>query len=175
MNEQNLVPRNARWWAIACYLSGLLYLVVILLISIFAYLWLPKLLSSQSQNGLIALAFNLIPGLFWLSLFTPLFVWKLAKNVHPFAVSAGKTSWNLMLNLIVLSAATFLLTIFLISVLCGLTAMNAQDKIVDYILLGAMVLIGILATTHILFSLIGARRAGRGELSNFPVLRFLKS
>jgi uncharacterized Tic20 family protein len=173
MNEQNLVPRNARWWAIACYLSGLLYLVIIVIIAIFSVL-IPQLISSQNQHGLIALALNLIPWVFWASLLAPLLAWKLAKNIHPFANSAGKTAWNLMLNLIVLSASLFLLTLFLSSLICGVMEMKARDNIVDYIFLVAFGLIIALVLTHFLCSLVGAGRAWRGTSSTFPTLRFLK-
>lgn len=176
MNEQNLVPRNARWWAIACYLSGLLYLVNIVIIAI---LWAlaPQLISSQRQGlhqALIALALNLIPWVFWASLLAPLLAWKLAKNIHPFADSAGKTAWNLMLNLIVLSASIFLLTLFLFSVICGVMGVKDINIAILVIFWVDFGLIIALVLTHFLCSLVGAGRAWRGASSTFPTLRFSK-
>jgi uncharacterized Tic20 family protein len=192
MNEQNLVPRNARCWAIVCYLSGLPFTLssFIALVSknkLYGAVNFPKVLEDL-WDKLFNLDIVLILEALALFLVLPLLLWLLTKRIHPFVDFAGRNAVNMMLNVVTLSIAIFLLLLFFGAATCGLTILSFPTSssgrssgnspllyfLIFMVGLFALLFVGIYLT-HLVYIIIGAWRARRGETVVLPMMQFIKS
>jgi uncharacterized Tic20 family protein len=150
--------------AIACYLSGIVYLLTLLPAPILA-IWFPQA-PAYIQDA--------VPS--WIT-------WQLTYKTHPFVKSAGQTAFNLTLNLIGIGLLLSLLWIFVVFSICGIYGVSlftstpgGEDgsRMIAYVTITASVVIGLVALTHLVFSLRAIAAARNSEIPAFPIYRFLK-
>jgi uncharacterized Tic20 family protein len=158
-NPKPLSPK-VRWQAVFCYLVSWPSLVMILLLVANA----NALFSDMGRSQLVA----------WLltMLVTPPLAWFLLRKNHLFIDSAGKTAVNLLLNLVVWSILIFLLAFFSLNIVCG-----SSSWMVNLLAVGLFIVSPFLAgfiLTYLLLTMIGAWRAHRGQVSSFPLPRFIQ-
>jgi hypothetical protein len=175
MNEP-ISSRHQRL-AIACYLSGIVYLLTIIPAPIMA-IWFPQAPAyiQYTVVGLLNISFLAIALPSWIT-------WRLTHKIHPFVASAGRMAFNLTLNLIGIGLLLSLLWVFVVFSICGIYGVSlvsatpggaAGAAMLVYASIAAAVVIGLVAFTHLIFSLRAIAAARNSEIPVFPIYRFLK-
>lgn len=154
-NSEPLSPK-VRWQAVFCYLVSWPSLVMILLL----------LANTNLDIRLVA----------WLltMLVTPPLAWLLLRKNHLFIDSAGKTAVNLLLNLVVGSILILLLAFFLLTIVCGSSLGMVNLLVILVVMFFLLPFLASFILTYLLLTMIGAWRAHRGQVSSFPLLRFIR-
>jgi hypothetical protein len=163
--------------AIACYLSGIVYLLTLLPAPILA-IWFPQAPAYIQDAVTFLLKVSVLAIAFpsWIT-------WRLTYKTHPFVESAGQMAFNLTLNLIGIGLLLSLLWIFVVFSICGIYGVSlftstpgGEDgsRMIAYVTITASVVIGLVALTHLIFSLMAIAAARNSKIPAFPIYRFLK-
>jgi uncharacterized Tic20 family protein len=172
MNNNGTISRKVRFLAACCYLSGLLYLIVLIVIYLIVFIK-PEIAQPLDPDGQWIIP--TIGLLFWVSFLGPLIAWNITKRVHSFVDQAGRTAWNLSVNLVVISVVFFSLEILILSITCGLNgSVQNNYNIFNFMFLLWLVVQPALVLFHVLFTVVGSVRAAYGQLSVFPLLPLIK-